>query len=266
LLSTDGVPLGITAAEESPAEGSLLKCAQDFGCERVVDHDPAELAASKEIPSDDAVVQDTSLLKDAPLEKAKVAIQSLTPSCLKDHCSAELYACDENAECNSVFSCLEINSARHDKTDAKKCTDKLMGLDEINKNLLACAEAAKCLQGEISSSLNLMDDIDSIPAKPSSLLQLSGGVSSHARQQHMTEAEAKRAFEVSRQKTDEILHKVQQQMKSLNVQMDKTRDDEQKGMAELEKQRKDDDTKLEAAEKRYEALETKAMSDPSEFS
>ncbi|KAF4669442.1 hypothetical protein FOL46_001440 [Perkinsus olseni] len=254
---------GITAAEESPAEGSLLKCAQDFGCERVVDHDPAELAASTEIPSDDAVVQDTSLLKDAPLEKAKVAIQSLSPNCLKNHCSAELYACDENAECNSVFSCLEINSARHDKTDAKKCTDKLMGLDEIKKNLLACAEAAKCLQGEISPSLNLKDDIDSIPAKPSSLLQLSGGVSSHARQQHMTEAEVKKAFEVSRQKTDEILHKVQQQMKSLNVQMDKTRDDEQKGMAELEKQRKDDDTKLGAAEKRYEALETKAMSDPS---
>lgn len=30
-------------------------------------------------------------------------------------------------------------------------------------------------------------------------------------------------------------------MKSLNVQMDKTRDDEQKGMAKLEQQKKDDD-------------------------
>ncbi|EEQ97513.1 conserved hypothetical protein [Perkinsus marinus ATCC 50983] len=101
---------------------------------------------------------------------------------------------------------------------------------------------------------------DSSPAEPSSLLQLSGGVTHNAKHQ-MTVAEARKAFEVSREKTDEILHKVQQEMKSLNVQMDKTRDDEQKGMAKLQQEKKDDDKKLEAADKRYEALETKATQD-----
>ncbi|KAF4661331.1 hypothetical protein FOL47_006742 [Perkinsus chesapeaki] len=255
---------GITAAEESPTEGSLLKCAQDFGCERVVKQDPAELAATKDIPSDDAVVQDVSLVNNMPLEKAKLSIQSMVPSCLKDHCAAELYSCDENPECNAVFSCLEINSARKDKTDAQKCTDKLMGLDVVKKNLLACAEKANCLKGETTSFVNIKDDIDSIAsrARPSSLLQLSGGVVSHA-EGHMTEAEAQKAFESSRQKTDEILHKVHQQMKSLNVQMEKTQADEQQGIAKLEKQKADDNKKLEADEKRYEALEAKAMEDPS---
>ncbi|EER16112.1 hypothetical protein Pmar_PMAR003575 [Perkinsus marinus ATCC 50983] len=187
---------GITAAEESPVENSLLKCAKDFGCERIVSHDPAEVAASKEIPSDDAVVQDTSLLSNMPsLEKAKVSIQSILPTCLRDHCSAELSACDTNPECNSVFSCLEINSARHDKADAKKCTDKLMGLDEIKRNLIACAETAHCLEGKISPSLNIEDDIDSIPGKPRSLLQLSGGDVDDVKQQPMNE-------EVEKQKED----------------------------------------------------------------
>ncbi|EER12480.1 hypothetical protein Pmar_PMAR002133, partial [Perkinsus marinus ATCC 50983] len=159
-------------------------------------HDPAEVAASKEIPSDDAVVQDTSLLNSMPsLEKAKVSIQSILPTCLRDHCSAELSACDTNPECNSVFSCLEINSARHDRADAKKCTDKLMGLDEIKRNLIACAETAHCLEGKISPSLNVEDDIDSVPGKPSSLLQLSGGDVDDVKQQPMNE-------EVEKQKED----------------------------------------------------------------
>ncbi|EER09718.1 hypothetical protein Pmar_PMAR014346 [Perkinsus marinus ATCC 50983] len=92
---------GITPLDESRLEGSLMKCATDFGCQRTKTADPAEQAAGGVIPGEKKVIQEVAQgksmveIESAEMRPAMISFESIDTDCLQNTCNYELGNCDQ---------------------------------------------------------------------------------------------------------------------------------------------------------------------------
>ncbi|KAF4702409.1 hypothetical protein FOZ63_025606 [Perkinsus olseni] len=245
---------GISRLDESVLEGSLMKCAFDFGCQRVKTADPAEQAAEGVVPGEKKVLEEVAQgksmveIESSEMKPAMINLESIDANCLQSSCDYELGNCDQDIECHSMVECLEIHQSRGE--DESECTKHLYQLDKVKGDVLTCGRKAKCF--EASSSPSSFLELASSSASPSSFFQLAARSTSTA---DASVAEM-------RKRTDEMVKKLNTKMARLNIDMAKTVKDEKADVARLERAREESDKKMEKSEHEFEKEEQKLVEEP----
>ncbi|KAF4663568.1 hypothetical protein FOL47_005687 [Perkinsus chesapeaki] len=245
---------GINRLDESPMEGSLMKCAADFGCQRIKTDDLAEQAASGAVPGEKKVLEEVAEGKsmmeiessEPQLQPAFVSFDAIDPECWQSNCDLELGNCDQDIECHSMVECLEIRQSRGE--DENECTKHLYKLDKYKSDVLTCGKKSKCFKAS-SSPVSFLE-LSETAASPSSFFQLSAKSSSE------------RSLDETRKKTDEMVEKLNAKMAELNKEFADTETEEKNDFNKLEKAKEDSDKKMEESEHNFEMQEEKIMDDP----